>query len=43
MPLIILTAAHPAPKPLSILTTVTPEAQLFSIPNSAEKPFNAAP
>jgi len=32
-----------APKPLSMLTTVTPDAQLVSIPNKAVKPSNATP
>lgn len=31
-------ATYPAPKPLSILTTVTLLEQLFSIPSSAAKP-----
>ena len=31
-------AANPAPKPLSILTTVTPAAQELSIPRSAARP-----
>jgi hypothetical protein len=31
-------AANPAPKPLSILTTVTPAAQELSIPSSAARP-----
>ena len=32
-----------APKPLSMLTTDTPEAQLFSIPSSAAMPPKLAP
>jgi len=32
-----------APKPLSMFTTVMPEAQLVSIPNSAVKPDSAVP
>lgn len=36
-------AAMAAPKPLSILTTVTPEAQEFSIAKSAATPPNEAP
>ena len=36
-------AANPAPKPLSILTTVTPAAQELSIPNKAESPLKLAP
>jgi hypothetical protein len=32
-----------APKPLSIFTTVTPEAQLVSMPKSAVKPDSAVP
>lgn len=31
-------AANPAPKPLSMLTTVTPAAQELSIPSSAARP-----
>lgn len=41
--LIILAAAQAAPNPLSMLTTVTPEAQQFSMPSSAATPPNAAP
>jgi len=41
--LLILQAAQAAPKPLSMLTTVTPLAQEVSIPNSAAMPENAAP
>lgn len=36
-------AANPAPKPLSILTTVTPAAQELSIPNKAASPLKLAP
>jgi hypothetical protein len=36
-------ATHAAPKPLSILTTVTLEAQEFSIPNNAATPPKLAP
>ncbi len=36
-------ATHPAPKPLSILTTLTPAAQLLSIPRSAVSPLKLAP
>jgi len=35
--------AMAAPNPLSIFTTVMPEAQLVSIPNSAAKPERAVP
>ena len=35
--------AHAAPYPLSMLTTVTPGAQEFSIPSSAASPPNEAP
>jgi hypothetical protein len=37
------TAAMAAPKPLSMFTTVTPAAQLDSIPSSAAKPPSEAP
>src|SRR5579863_6458497 len=40
---LIMVAAKAAPKPLSILTTVTPLAQLLSIPSSAAMPPNEAP
>ena len=40
---LIWAAAKPAPNPLSTFTTVTPEAQLFSIPKSAATPPNEAP
>ena len=40
---LIRVAAQAAPKPLSILTTVTPAAQLFSIVSSAATPPNDAP
>ena len=36
-------AAAAAPKPLSMLTTVTPAAQELSIPRSAARPPNEAP
>lgn len=39
----IRTAAQAAPNPLSILTTVTPEAQLLSIASRAVMPFSDAP
>src|ERR1700675_2994336 len=35
---LITLATHPAPNPLSMFTTLTFEAQLFSIPNSAVSP-----
>src|SRR5258708_18558304 len=40
---LIRVAAKSAPKPLSIFTTVTPPAQLFSIPSSAAMAPNEAP
>ena len=36
-------AANPAPKPLCMLTTVTPAAQELSIPNKAANPLKLAP
>ena len=39
----IRAAANAAPNPLSMFTTVTPEAQLVSIPSSAARPWKAAP
>ena len=36
-------AAQAAPKPLSMFTTVIPDAQLLSIANSAASPPNDAP
>lgn len=36
-------AANAAPKPLSMLQTVTPDAQLLSMPRSAARPPNAEP
>ena len=42
-PLNCRTTAIAAPKPLSILTTVTPEAQLVSMPNRAVNPDTAVP
>ena len=40
---LILLASTPAPKPLSMLTTLTPAAQLLSIAKRAVTPWNAAP
>jgi hypothetical protein len=40
---LIWLAAYPAPNPLSMFTTVTPLAQLFSIVNSAAIPPKLAP
>ena len=40
---LIKLATKPAPKPLSIFTTVTFEAHEFSIPNNAATPPNEAP
>ena len=40
---LIRLAAKAAPKPLSILTTVTPLAQELSMPSRAAIPPNAAP
>jgi hypothetical protein len=40
---LIKLATKPAPKPLSILTTVTLEEQLFSIPSNAATPPKDAP
>jgi hypothetical protein len=34
---------HPAPNPLSILTTAIPGAQLFNIVSKAEIPLKDAP
>ena len=39
----MLAATRAAPKPLSMLTTVTLEAQLFSMPRSAATPPKLAP
>ena len=36
-------ARYPAPKPLSMLTTATPGAQLFSIASNAASPSKLAP
>jgi len=36
-------ATYPAPKPLSMLTTLTFDAQEFIIPSRAVKPLNDAP
>jgi hypothetical protein len=41
--LFINVAVTAAEKPLSILTTVTPEAQLFSIVNRADNPSKLDP
>jgi len=41
--LFIKLAANPAPKPLSIFTTVTPLAHEFNIPSNAEIPLKLAP
>ena len=41
--LFISAAAKPAPKPLSIFTTVTPAAQEFSIASNADRPWKLAP
>ncbi len=38
-----IAAAAAAPKPLSMLTTVTPTAQLFNMPSSAARPPKLAP
>ena len=40
---LIRLATYPAPKPLSIFTTVTFDAQLFSMPSKAAIPFKLAP
>jgi len=40
---LIWLAAKPAPKPLSMFTTVTPLAQLFSMANNAAMPPKLAP
>ena len=40
---LISAATYPAPNPLSILTTLTFEAQEFIIPSNAASPLNAAP
>ena len=40
---LIWLAAYPAPKPLSMLTTVTPLPQLLSMPRSAANPPKCAP
>ena len=41
--LFMLFAVYPAPKPLSILTTTTPLAQLLSIQRREERPLKFAP
>ena len=40
---LISDATYPAPNPLSIFTTLTFDAQEFSIPSSAAIPLNDAP
>ena len=40
---LIWLAAYPAPKPLSIFTTVTPLPQLFNMPSNAASPPKLAP
>lgn len=40
---LIKLATYPPPKPLSILTTETLDAQLFNIPSRAAKPLKLAP
>jgi hypothetical protein len=40
---LIRLATYPAPKPLSIFTTVTLLAQLFNIPSNAARPLKLAP
>ncbi len=40
---LIRLATYPAPKPLSIFTTVTLLAQLLSMPSSAARPWKLAP
>ena len=40
---LIAAAAQPAPKPLSILTTATPGAQLFNMPSRAAIPPKPVP
>jgi len=41
--LLIMLAEKPAPKPLSIFTTVTPDEQLVSIASRADMPPKLAP
>jgi len=41
--LLIASAIHAAPKPLSIFTTATPGAQLFNMPRRAAIPPKLAP
>ena len=41
--LLIMLARYPAPKPLSMLTTQTPLAQLLSMVSRAESPLKLAP
>ena len=40
---LMIDATYPAPKPLSMFTTETLDAQEFSIPSSADRPWNDAP
>ena len=40
---LMLAAMYPAPKPLSMFTTATPPAQLFSIARSGARPPKLAP
>jgi hypothetical protein len=40
---LIKLAMFPAPNPLSMFTTDTPDAQLFSMPSSAATPPKLAP
>ena len=40
---LIREATYPAPNPLSMFTTLTFDAQEFSIPSSAAKPWKLAP
>ena len=40
---LIVLARNPAPKPLSMFTTATPEAQLFNMPSNAATPLKLAP
>ena len=41
--LLIMLARYPAPKPLSMLTTQTPLAQLLSMVSRADRPLKLAP
>jgi hypothetical protein len=40
---LIIEATYPAPNPLSMLTTLTFEAQEFSMPSRAASPLKEAP